>query len=308
MTIDYQRNPATGLSAKDMVFVDVNGLLAREASAFVWDYTNKRLGILTAAPTNDLSFGGQAARIIWLERELTAATAGNSLTVQSGGAFLAGTDLAGGDLLLSGGVATGAGVSGVRLKVYGSAATGTADGTQIDGVYVVGGSGASALPLVYIGGNSSQPGTTFKGARIWGCRDGSAQVTGQVGEVLETTQSTPQTAASTGTYKELNNIVLTAGVWLISTLTQMTNATTTFTGSCETNIATATASTTGTTVGYDRAYITQDTISTTAISSATISNKLVNISSTTTYYHNVMATFSANAPSFAGSIRALRIR
>jgi hypothetical protein len=43
------------------------------------------IGLLTSTPTNILSFGGNAARKIWLERHTTANTLGNSLTIEAGG-------------------------------------------------------------------------------------------------------------------------------------------------------------------------------------------------------------------------------
>lgn len=58
-------------------------------------------------PTNPLSFTGQSAQTIWMERETTSTTAGNDLTIQAGGAVSGGTDLKGGNLILSAGTGTG---------------------------------------------------------------------------------------------------------------------------------------------------------------------------------------------------------
>lgn len=85
------------------------------------------VGILTTLPTNILSFGGNEARTIWLERHTTANTAGNSLTVQGGGATPAATDKNGGDLLLLPGVSTGTGECGVQIKGCVAGTTGTTD-------------------------------------------------------------------------------------------------------------------------------------------------------------------------------------
>lgn len=57
--------------------------------------------------TNDITASGQAARTWSLARDVTAATAGQNLTIQAGGAVSAGTDLTGGNLILSAGIATG---------------------------------------------------------------------------------------------------------------------------------------------------------------------------------------------------------
>mgnify|MGYP001562463346 CR=1 FL=1 len=85
------------------------------------------VGIGTTGPTNLLSLGGNAARIFWMERHTTADTAGNSLTVQSGGATAAATDKAGGNLILAPGLSTGTGESGVIIQGSPAAGTGTAD-------------------------------------------------------------------------------------------------------------------------------------------------------------------------------------
>jgi hypothetical protein len=84
------------------------------------------VGIGTTTPTSNLAFTGQSAQTIRMERESTAATAGNDLTVQAGGATLGGTDLAAGNLNLSAGIATGTGAGTIYFNVpYGN--SGTAD-------------------------------------------------------------------------------------------------------------------------------------------------------------------------------------
>ncbi len=85
-------------------------------------------------PTNALSLTGQSAQTIWMERQTTAATAGNSLTVQSGGAVSGGTDKAGGALILTTGLGTGNSVPGL-VRIQGDAAaatTGTGNQSQVD--------------------------------------------------------------------------------------------------------------------------------------------------------------------------------
>lgn len=91
-----------------------------------------KLGIITAAaPTNDLSFGGNAARTIWLERHTTSNTAGNTLTVQAGGATSGATNKAGGDLLLYPGTSTGSGTSKTIIYAFPGTAGSTSDNTAI---------------------------------------------------------------------------------------------------------------------------------------------------------------------------------
>ncbi|MEI6532460.1 MAG: hypothetical protein WCO06_01330, partial [Candidatus Roizmanbacteria bacterium] len=86
---------------------------------------NGNVGIGTTAPTNILSLGGNAARTFWMENGTVANTAGFSLTVQSGGATAASTDKAGGDLIISSGIATGTGGSNIYIKTATPATTGT---------------------------------------------------------------------------------------------------------------------------------------------------------------------------------------
>ncbi|RPJ31864.1 MAG: hypothetical protein EHM17_14845 [Verrucomicrobiaceae bacterium] len=85
------------------------------------------LGIGTTTPTNLLSLGGNAARTIWMERHTTANTAGNNLTLQSGGATSGATDKTGGTLLLSSGTATGTGTSIITFLTATAGSTGTVD-------------------------------------------------------------------------------------------------------------------------------------------------------------------------------------
>lgn len=86
------------------------------------------VGIGTASPTYMLSLEGDTAnRTIGMERETTAATAGRALTLLSGGAVSGGTNLAGGDLTLSGGTATGTGTSKILFSGAGYGSSGTAD-------------------------------------------------------------------------------------------------------------------------------------------------------------------------------------
>ena len=87
------------------------------------------VGIGTTAPTNLLSLSGQAARTIWTERNVTAATAGLNLTLRVGGAVVGGTDLGGGILTIAGGISTGTGTSSVLLQTCPAGSTGTADNT-----------------------------------------------------------------------------------------------------------------------------------------------------------------------------------
>ena len=86
----------------------------------------------TATPTNLLSMDGQSAQTFWMERHTTANTAGNSLTVQGGGATSAATDKPGGSLILAPGMSTGRGTAVIIMQGL-TTATGslTTDNTAI---------------------------------------------------------------------------------------------------------------------------------------------------------------------------------
>lgn len=96
------------------------------------------VGIGTFAPDALLSLGGQAAQVIDMVRETTAATTGNDLTVKAGGAVSGGTNLNGGNLNLSSGLSTGTGISGINFKVYEAGSSGTADNSSTTAMVITG--------------------------------------------------------------------------------------------------------------------------------------------------------------------------
>jgi hypothetical protein len=76
---------------------------------------------------------GNAAVTVGLNRHSTANTAGNILTIQSGGATSAATDKAGGNLILLPGIPTGTGRVATQVQGYFPAvSTGTGNGTLVD--------------------------------------------------------------------------------------------------------------------------------------------------------------------------------
>jgi hypothetical protein len=96
------------------------------------------VGIGTTAPTQALSFDGTGAHTIWMERNTTAATAGQGLTLSSGGSYSTGTDLAGGDLNLKSGTATGTGSSALRFFTATAGTTGSTDRTPTEKMIILG--------------------------------------------------------------------------------------------------------------------------------------------------------------------------
>ena len=99
---------------------------------------NGNVGIGTTSPTNILSLGGTTARTIWMERNTTAATAGQGLTLSSGGAIAGTADLAGGDLNLQSGIGTGTGSSAMHFFTATGSTTGTTDNTPTEKMTILG--------------------------------------------------------------------------------------------------------------------------------------------------------------------------
>lgn len=80
---------------------------------------------------------GTAAMAVGMFRHTTANTAGNSLSIQSGGATSGATDKAAGDLLLRPGVSTGIGGANVRIQgMTRATSSGTGDNSAIDRIIV----------------------------------------------------------------------------------------------------------------------------------------------------------------------------
>lgn len=96
------------------------------------------VGIGTSSPTNILSLGGNSARTFWMERNTTSNTAGNDLTIQSGGATSGATDKNGGNLVLQSGTATGTGSSAITFSTATAGTTGTTDRTVSEKMRITG--------------------------------------------------------------------------------------------------------------------------------------------------------------------------
>lgn len=152
-------------------------------------------------------------------------------------------------------------------------------------------------------------GSTFKGNVLAGVQDGTAAVSGQVGEVITGNQSTYTNMAGSGTYGQITTVSLTPGAWEIRGMFTVSTNSATITANTNTiaTISTTTASAAGTTEGSgDIVYVSSPTGSATRHTLAL--NKVVNISATTSYYLNAQSTYSAGNPQAVGSLTAVRIR
>ena len=129
-------------------------------------------------------------------------------------------------------------------------------------------------------------------------------------QIIESTVSTATNAAATGTYLALASITLPAGSWTISAIANGepgTAAVTTVGGALEALIGSTTASSAGATRGYDWAKSSHE-LASGDCEVLTIPSKRVSIVVSTTYYLNVLATYTAGTPQWRGSLSAARIR
>ncbi len=117
-------------SQYQMAYYNATGTAVTGDASVVTDASNNlqvisgNLAVGTSNVSNAITLNGQAARTVGMIRDMTTGTAGNNLTIQAGGAFSGGTDLIGGNLILSSGISTGTNTSNVQLQVY-PAATGS---------------------------------------------------------------------------------------------------------------------------------------------------------------------------------------
>lgn len=174
-----------------------------------------KVGINVPSPTNTLSFDGTAARTIWLERNTTAATAGFSLTLQSGGAYSTGTNLNGGDLNLSSGTSTGTGTSNISFSTSTAGGSGSADNAPTTKMTIMG-SGNVGIGI-------TTPGTTLQvvgGITSTSPTSGIGYATGAGGTVTQlTSKSTGVTLSKNCGTITLNNAALAAGAVVSFTVT-----------------------------------------------------------------------------------------
>jgi len=101
-----------------------NTLIAQGSNTLTFSGTGKVL-----FNSGVLALGGGAARTIEMERNATANSAGNNLTILAGGATSAATNKNGGNLILSSGIATGTGSSNIMFNTATPGTAGTSNVT-----------------------------------------------------------------------------------------------------------------------------------------------------------------------------------
>jgi hypothetical protein len=151
----YAGSGATyGVYGYDMSSTGYGGYFTNVSTGYALATGGGNVGIGTMSPTNLLSLSGSASQTFWMERNPTAATAGNGLTVEAGGAYSGGTNLNGGTLTMASGVSTGTGSSSIQFQTFPAGSTGTTDNTATTAMTILG-SG-------YVGIGTTAPGTPLE--------------------------------------------------------------------------------------------------------------------------------------------------
>lgn len=203
-----------------------------------------------------------------------------------------------GQILMTAAEAWGAGAQGTMWAITGTlvGTTTTAEWLRISDGKLIQWTGAAPAA------------NTFAGNLLAGRNNAQADTAGFVGETTNSKISTATNAAATGTYLALTSLTLAAGKWRIAIYAEqvLNGATLTAAGSAEALVGTTSASNAGTTAGYDRAQAMQPA---TGVIAAPIclTDIVVNITAATTYFLNVLATFTAGTPQWRGSLKAERL-
>ena len=128
---------------------------------------------------------------------------------------------------------------------------------------------------------------------------------GQIGEKIEAAQTNLASFPATTTWGDLGNVVLTPGTWQLTAM-----LTHTLNGATQTTFSVGICTNSGNSiVGAVYGQSVTDGLPGTSAYYPTISvpNFIVNVSSNTTYYCKVYATYSAGTPQYRGRLTAIRI-
>jgi hypothetical protein len=151
----------TGILASAVVTSNVVGL-TQTGELMLWNGATGTLadGSLFVASGGTITFGQGLQPVALVNSRASINQAGMSSTLQSGGAFVGGTNLNAGDAVLSTGISTGTGRGNIRLQASaGSTASGTADNSVTDRVFYAGmktytsGSATTAITLSMASGD-----------------------------------------------------------------------------------------------------------------------------------------------------------
>lgn len=136
----------TGLfsAATSTVSTSAGGTDILDIGAFGINVASGSIGIGTNMPSNAIGISGQLNQTIDTERQTTANTAGNNLSISVGGATSGATNKAGGNLILQSGIATGTATSQIQFNAAPANLTGTSD-NSVQTIMTIGGSTAASI-------------------------------------------------------------------------------------------------------------------------------------------------------------------
>ena len=143
--------------------------------------SNGYVGFGTIAPTYDLSFGNDAAKKIWIENS-GAGVVGRDLTLASGNA-VSGTDIAGGNLILSSGVGTGNATSTISFYTGTTLTTGSTLQTISEKMTILGNGNVGIGKILPTAVLELKAGTTTAGKAPLKFNSGSLLTTSEIGAV-----------------------------------------------------------------------------------------------------------------------------
>ena len=123
-------------------------LLAQAFEAHTHESTRGLAVLRLGSVLSNVLATGTAARTFGMDRNTTAATAGQGLTVDAGGAIAGTADLAGGHLTLKSGISTGTGTSTVIIQTPTASGSGTSDNAVATRVTISSTGVASTVPLL----------------------------------------------------------------------------------------------------------------------------------------------------------------